>query len=578
MAQASPKKAYTIKALNLIKQELVSEGLMTGEQLEAAEKMAKNREKLLGKVLVNSGFISEDQLASFIGKKINVPYVDISNYTIDKKTLDRVPKKFAIFYNMLPLFEIEGVLTIAMQDPLDILSLDEIESLLRFKVEAVLATETSLKMAIAQWYDGAELKKDLIDTLADELTQIKADEEGPEYKTEIDSYRLQKEAEEPPIIKLVNGIIAQAVLDGASDIHFEPKKNSLDIRYRIDGLLYHLKTISTSMQLQIISRIKIMSRMDITIRRVPQDGRISASIRDRQIDLRVSSYPSLYGENIVLRILDKSRGVPSLATLGFSDQNYSVFKKLLMAPNGIILATGPTGSGKTTTILSALKIISVPDKCVMTVEDPIEYEINDIVQSQVNAKTNFTFPKALKSILRQDPDIIYIGEIRDLETAKIATNAALTGHLVLSTLHTNDAVGAVTRLLDLGVERGMLSYSLNCSFAQRLVRVNCPRCSKQYQPDEFLIDVFKPPPDTKFMKGEGCDACKGVGYKGRTGVFEIMPINNKIKRLIANEGSLEGDILTHARQQGMRTLLEDGLEKVAKGITTLEELRRVLAE
>jgi len=569
-------KIISIRFLARLKQALVKEGLVTKEKLRVAEIKAQRENETLSKILIRLGFVTEEQLVSFIGEKMHVPYVNIKNYTIDRQVLERIPEKIARRYKIIPLFKIEDVLTVAMSDPLDIISIDDISRVAGCKVEAVIASSESINVAIDQWYGIGDARTELIEQLAEEFKEVEREEEE-QYTKEITEIRLKKEAAEPPIVKLVNSYIAQAILEGASDIHLEPKRDSIVIRFRIDGFLYNRHRLPTSLIARITSRIKIISGLDISKKRIPQDGRMGLIIRDRSIDIRTSTFPSMYGENVVLRILDKTRGIPTLSELGFSDEDLNTFKKVIKATKGIILATGPTGSGKTTTIYSFINSFNKEDKNIMTIEDPIEYEIEDIIQSNVDPKTGVTFANALKSILRQDPDIIYVGEIRDLETAEIAVRSALTGHLVLSTLHTNDAVGAITRLIDIGVETGLIGSVLNCAFAQRLVRRICPRCKKEYRPDERLLKNLGLSLDTTFFKGEGCEFCSGIGYRGRIGIFEIATINKDISKLITQKASYD-EIKEAVRKQGMKTLLEDGLQKVIKGITTLEEIERVTGE
>ncbi len=569
-------KIISIKVLDRLKQALVNEGLLTREKLRVAEMQAQREDETLSKILVKLKFVTEEQLATFIGEKINVPYVNIGNYTIDRQVLELIPEKIARRYKIIPVFKIEDVLTIAMSDPLDIISIDDMSAVARCKVEAVISSSESINVAIDQWYGIGDARKELIEHLAEEFKETEKKEEA-EYAKEIIEIRLKKEAAEPPIIKLVNSYVAQAILEGASDIHFEPKRDSMVVRFRIDGFLYNRRQLPIRLIAPVTSRIKIMSGLDITKKRIPQDGRIGLIIRDRSIGIRTSTFPSMYGENIVLRILDKTRGVPTLSELNLSDEDLRTFKKMINNTKGIILATGPTGSGKTTTIYSFINSLNMEDKNIMTIEDPIEYEIKGIVQSNVDLKAGVTFSNALKSILRQDPDIVYVGEIRDFETAEIAIRSALTGHLVLSTLHTNDAVGAITRLIDIGVEAGLIGSVLNCSFAQRLVRRICPRCKKEYHPDERLLKGLGLSLDTTFFKGKGCEVCSNIGYRGRVGIFEIIVINRDISKLIAKKAS-EDEIKEAARGQGMKTLLEDGLEKAKNGITTLEEVMRVTQE
>ena len=574
MVSPVPKrdKIINIRMLDRLKQALVNEGVITKEKLKIAEATAKRENEPLRNTLIKLGFVTEEQLVRFIGEKMHIPHVNIKNYTIDRRVLEIIPEKIARRYNIIPLFKIENVLTVAMPDPMDIVSIDDISAVAGHKVEPVTASEKSIKTAIDQWYGTGDARKELIEELIEEFKETA--KERVEQSDEISIIHLKREADEAPIVKLVNSYIVQAILEDASDIHLEPKKDSMAVRFRIDGILYKRAQLPVRLIAPVTSRIKIMSGMDISKRRVPQDGRMGLIIRDKSIDIRASTLPTMHGENVVLRILDKSRGVPSLSELGFSDQDLITFNKVIKATRGIILATGPTGSGKTTTIYSAINTLTKEDKNIMTIEDPIEYEIEGTVQSQVNPKTGVTFANSLRSILRQDPDIIYVGEIRDIETAEIAVRAALTGHLVFSTLHTNDAVGTITRLRDIGVDAALIGSALNCSFAQRLVREICPRCIKEYQPDKSLLKKFGLPLEIKYYKGEGCEFCSGIGYRGRIGIFEMLVVTGEIRGLITR-GASEDEILKVAMAQGMKTLLEDGLLKVIKGMTTLEEIMRV---
>lgn len=569
-------KILTFKVVDRLKQALVKEGLLRQEQLRSAEIMAQQEHVTLATVLIKSGFMTEEQLASFIGEKVHIPYVDLNKYAIDRKVLDLIPVKTARYYRIIPIFMIEDVLTIAMADPLNIIAFDEIAHVAGCKIEPVIASGQSVEVAIDHWYGMGDARQSLIDRLAEEFQEQEQDDTR-RYGRELTEIRLRKDASEPPIVKLVNSYIAQALLEGASDIHLEPKRDSMAIRFRIDGFLYPRHQLPSPLIPKVTSRIKIMSLMDITQRRVPQDGRISLVIRDKSIDIRTSTFPTMHGENIVLRILDKTRGVPTLSELGFSDEDFASFKKVIRATKGIILSTGPTGSGKTTTLYSAMNTLNAVDKNIMTIEDPIEYEIEGIVQSQVDPKAGATFANALRSILRQDPDIIYVGEIRDLETAEIAVRAALTGHLVFSTLHTNDAVGAIMRLRDIGIESALIESVLHCSFAQRLVRRVCPRCKKSYHPDASVLKRLGLPAETTLYKGEGCEFCNGIGYKGRIGLFEILVVDKHIRQLIAKNAH-EDLIVETARAHGMTTLCEDGLRKAVRGMTTIEEVERATEE
>lgn len=570
-------KIISFRVVARLKKALVDEGLVTKEQLTMAAIKAQQEDETLGKVLIKLGFVTEEQLVKFIGDKMDIPYVDIKNYAIDRKVLELIPEKIARRYKILPLFKIENVLTIAMSDPLDVISLDEISALVEgCQVEPVIASSESIQVAIDQWYGVGTARQGLIDELVEEFADTVKEEKRQPTK-EMPDLRLRLEADDPPIVKLVNSLIVQAMLEEASDIHLEPQRDSMAVRFRIDGYLYHRQQLPVSMIAPITARVKIMSGLDISKKRIPQDGRMGLIIRDKNIDIRTSTFPSMHGENVVLRILDKSKETPTLSELGFSDEDLIIFKKVIKATKGIILATGPTGSGKTTTIYSAINALNIADKNIMTIEDPIEYEIGGVVQSQVNIQAGITFANALRSILRQDPDIIYVGEIRDHETAEIAVHAALTGHLVLSTLHTNNAVGAIMRLCDIGIEPILVESVFDCSFAQRLIRRTCPKCKKEYQPDESLLKRLGFSLSTKFYKGEGCEACSGIGFRGRIGIFEILVANKDIRKLIAKKAS-EDMIMEFARSQGMKTLFDDGLLKVMKGITTIEEIMRITEE
>ena len=577
MAEPAPKidKVIRITMQDRLKQILVNEGVITKEKLRVAEIEAQREKEPLRKTLITLGFVTEEQIIRLIEEKMNIPHVDIKNYTLDRKVLELITEKIARRYEIIPLFKIENVLTVAMSDPFNIVSLDDMSAITGYKVEPVVASQESIKVAIDQWYGIGNAQKTLIEELIDDIETAK--EIAEQEARGIIEIHLKKEADEPPIVKMVNSFIVQAVLEGASDIHLEPKKDYMTIRFRIDGFLYNRHQILASLAAPVTARIKIMSGMDISNRRIPQDGRVNLTIRDRKINIRTSTFPSMYGENVVLRILDKTRGTPKLSELGFSGKDLNAIKKLILATKGIILATGPTGCGKTTTIYSAINDLTKSNKNIMTIEDPIEYEIEGIVQSQINLKAGVTFADSLRSILRQDPDIIYVGEIRDLETAEIAVRAALTGHLVLSTIHTNDAVGAIVRLVNIGVDPSLVASVVNYSFAQRLVRRVCKRCAQEIQPDVSLLKRYGIPPEIKYYKGEGCNFCLGSGYLGRIGIYEILIIDKDIRRLITNRAS-EDEIIKTAREKGMKTLLEDGLLKVTQGITTLDEILRVTIE
>src|SRR5579859_941993 len=570
-----------IRSLDSVEQGLVSEGLVAKEDLLSAMARAKRDGVPLATVLTESGLLTEEEFSRFIGEKSPVPSVELRNYTIDRTVLDLIPEKIALRYNILPLFKIEDVLTLAMSDPMDIRAIDQISALVRCKTESVMASKESIVSAIDQWYGVGNARKTLIDQLVKEMKEVPREKDIGQsldaYGKQALELRVKLEAEEAPIMKLVNSYLVQAILEEASDIHLEPKKDCLLVRFRIDGLLFDRERLPRKLVAPVISRIKIMSALDISKNRIPQDGRVGIVIRNRHIDIRASTFPSLFGENVVLRILDKSKGAPSLPDLGLSKDSLATFRKMISATKGIILATGPTGSGKTTTLYSCISTLTTSRVNIMSLEDPIEYEIEGVVQSQMHTLSGVTFAAALRSVLRQDPDVLYVGEIRDPETAEIAVRAALTGHLVFSTLHTNNAVGAITRLLELGVPRDLLSSVLNCSFAQRLVRKICPRCVADYQPEKELLDKLNLPSARKLARGKGCDFCGHTGYRGRTGIFEILVIGKEVKAKIES-GASEIELMEVARAKGARTLLEDGLLRVREGITTYEEIKRVIEE
>lgn len=559
-----------------IKSALVKEGLLTAEQLEAAEQESRQAGEDLETALVRLEYLTADQLAEFIGEQLDVPYVNIEDYAIDTAVLTLIPEKIARRYNILPLFKIENNLTVAMADPLNIVALDDIKALTRCKVDAVFSLEQSIKTGIDQWYGMGEGRKHLIERLAEDLKEIERKQQ-PRYPERPDDLHLVQEALKPSVVKLINSIIAQAILENASDIHLEPKPDSMLIRFRIDGLLYNRQTLPLELIKKVTSRIKIMSGMDISIRMVPQDGRIGLYIRNRHIDIRTSTFPSLNGENIVLRILDKSQGLRALSDVGLSDGDLKKFRKTLRATKGLMLATGPTGSGKTTTIYAVINSLNRENKNIMTIEDPVEYETDGIIQCSIDPKVGVTFPSALRSILRQDPDIIYVGEIRDTETAKVAVRASMTGHFVISTLHTNNAVSAITRLVDMGIAPVMLGPLVVCVFAQRLVRRLCQRCRKEVEPKPEDIERYQLPADVTLYDAKGCVQCNNIGYKGRIGVFEVITFDRDLQKMVL-AGTPEHEIMATAVKQGTATLLQDAIEKVIAGVTTLDEVRRMVEE
>ncbi len=550
---------------------LLSRGLVTQEQIEKAKEEMKKTGLTLEKTLERLGYITEDDIVNIVAESMKVLYIDLKDYLIDPEVIKLVPEDVARKHKIIPLFKIENTLTIAMANPRDIMAIDELRLKSRIPaIEPVLSTEKAIQNAIDQYYGVTGNLDDVIKS----IDKIKL----PPMTTEAHVKTLAKVAEEAPVVKLVNLIIMQAIKDKASDIHVEPEESALRVRFRIDGILHEVSTLPKNLQSVIASRIKILGGMDIAETRKPQDGRIQLKMENRALDLRVSTFPTIHGENVVLRILDKSSIILGLGDLGLSVRDQKDFDKLIRSPYGIILVTGPTGSGKTTTLYSALSTINSMEKNIITVEDPVEYELPLIRQTQVNPKAGLTFASGLRSILRQDPDIVMVGEIRDRETADIAIQASLTGHLVFSTLHTNDAPSALTRLMDMGVEPFLISSSVIGILAQRLVRVICNTCKgKDVPADDILHDLGVKREGMAFYKGKGCAACKGTGYSGRTGIFEFLRMSEGVAKLVAAKASAD-NVRKKAIAEGMRTLRDDGLEKVKKGITSIEEILRVTEE
>jgi len=547
---------------------LVSKGVITADQLRLAQEESAKTGLSVEKSLERLGFIAEADSVRIYADLIGVPFIDLSDYLIDVDVIKLIPEAVAKKCKAVPLFKIGGSLTVAMSDPQDIMALDEIRDRSGMAmIDAMIATPEAIQKTIDQYYGAIGSAKELVAG----LTPEKMEEHARAGKG------MAELVEEAPVIRLVNLLIAQAVKDRASDIHIEPAENNVLIRYRVDGILHEIQQIPKHLQSALISRVKVMGHMDIAQTRSPQDGRIQLKMEGRSLDLRVSSFPTINGENIVIRILDKSSVIKGLGELGFGSDQLKLFEKFIRRPNGIILVTGPTGSGKTTTLSAALSTINSIEKNIITIEDPVEYEIPLIRQTQVNPKADITFASGLRSILRQDPDIIMVGEIRDRETAEIAIQASLTGHLVLSTLHTNDAASSLTRLIDMGVEPFLISTSVIGILAQRLVRVICPKCKATYTPSaEVLKDLHFDRP-LELYRGTGCMHCKNSGYVGRIGIFELLVIDESIKNMIVSRMPVH-EIRKKAMEAGMRTLYEDGIEKIKNGITTAEEVLRVIEE
>ncbi|NQT06755.1 MAG: type II secretion system ATPase GspE [Candidatus Omnitrophica bacterium] len=551
---------------------LVDEGIITKEQLTAARREEKKTGLRLRTILVNMGLLTEEDLVLFLSNKLGMPRIELGNYIIDPKILELVPEQLARKHQLVPVLKIGNRLTCAMVDPWNVFALDEIRMKTNLILEPSVATETEINRALNEHYGAKGSMEDIIKSIEDEQPE-KGDAGGMSFKS------LEGMAEEPAVVKLVNMIIMKAAKEGSSDIHIEPEEMALKTRFRVDGMLHEEAAPPKHLQSAIISRIKIMANLDISERRVPQDGRFDVNIAGKKIDIRVSTVPTIYGENIVMRLLDVSSTLLTLKDMGFTKDILVNYEKLIKRPHGIVLVTGPTGSGKTTTLYASLDKINTVEKNIITIEDPVEYRLAGVRQIQVNAKVDLTFANGLRSILRQDPDVIMVGEIRDHETAEIAIHAALTGHLVFSTLHTNDAPGAVARLIDMGTEPFLVSSSIAGVLAQRLVRKICPNCKTEHTPTkEALKDVgFDGNEKIKFYSGKGCSKCSNLGYKGRIGIFELLLLDDKIRNLIIAKAPVD-EIRNAARASGMHTLLENGMDKIREGATTVEEVLRVTQE
>jgi type IV pilus assembly protein PilB len=546
---------------------LVREGLITLEQLKKALQEQKSSGMRLGYTLVKLGFIEETEVTKMLARQYRMPAVDLSRFEVDPKILKLIPPDIATKHTVLPLKREGRTLTVAIADPNNVAAIEDIKFITRCDVFPVIAGEYTLRNAIDRYYQqsDAQLQSLLKSVEAEDDLEVVADQEDEDVKA-------QDLADDAPVVKLINGLLTDAVKRGASDIHIEPFEHEMRVRYRVDGALHEVMKPPVKMRAALTSRVKIMAQLNIAERRVPQDGRIKLKMGARVIDFRVSTLPVLFGEKIVLRILDKGNLTLDLKTFGFEPKSEADLLKAILNPYGMVLVTGPTGSGKTTTLYSALSRINQIDVNIMTAEDPVEYNLMGINQVLVRNEVGMTFAAALKAFLRQDPNIIMVGEIRDLETGSIAIKAALTGHLVLSTLHTNDAPSTITRMVDMGIEPFNVASAVNLIVAQRLVRRICKDCKQEheYTPEEmhaFGIDKKEGP----FYKGAGCDTCAGSGYKGRQGLYEVMALSSPLRRGILKGSSTE-ELRDLAVQEGMLTLRMDGMVKVKKGVTTLEEV------
>jgi type IV pilus assembly protein PilB len=548
---------------------LLDEGLISAELLEEAVEEQRRLGRPLGRVLIDKGFVTESNLVAALARRLGLPFVDLTEYQVDPSASALIPESLARRYKALPVGFDDAKVVVAMSDPSNVLALDDIRTLTGREVAPVVATATDIVAAISR-----------LQRLDRSVESIAAGAELAEEEEAPDIAQARELVEEAPIVKLVNLLVTQAVEQRASDIHIEPQERDLRIRFRIDGVLHEVMRSPKSIQSGVISRLKIMADMDIAERRIPQDGRVGLVVGGRAIDLRVASLPTVYGEKIVLRILDKSNVLLRLEDLGFSEASFGRFESAYTKPYGMILVTGPTGSGKSTTLYATLNILNQPDRNIITVEDPVEYRLSGVNQVQTNNKAGLTFASALRSILRSDPDVVLIGEIRDRETAQIAIEAALTGHLVLSTLHTNDAPSAVSRLIEMGIEPFLVSSAIDAVLAQRLARRLCPKCKEPYVPTREALAENRFPigPDEELptlYRTVGCSWCSRTGYRGRLALHEVMLMSEELERLAVERRSSD-EIRRVAVGQGMVELRGDGIAKVRAGITSIEEIQRVV--
>jgi type IV pilus assembly protein PilB len=561
-------EAPQVKRTRALGEILIDDGLITTEQLESARAESENTGKSLGRILIDLGLVGEAALVKALATQIGLPFMDLSDFQIDLTAAQSIPQTLAKRYTALPIAFEEEVLVVAMSDPGNVFAVDDIRTLTSRDIRIVVATRSDIADAIERVSRVDAEVGDLAASAAEEISDLD------------DVAALKETVDEAPIVKLVNLLITQAVNDRASDIHIEPQERDVRIRYRIDGVLHEVMRSPKSIQNGVLSRLKIMADIDIAERRVPQDGRVGLVVGGKAIDLRVATMPTVHGEKAVIRILDKSHALLNLSDLGFSDQNMERFEASFTKPYGMILVTGPTGSGKSTTLYATLNILNTADRNIITVEDPVEYRLAGTNQVQMNPKAGLTFASALRSILRSDPDIVLIGEIRDGETAQIAVQAALTGHLVLSTLHTNDAPSAVTRLTEMGIEPFLVSSAVDAVLAQRLIRVLCEKCKEYYQPTADALKEARIPlmPDgsvPRLYRPVGCNHCGNTGYRGRMAVHEVMSMSEEIERMTVERRSSE-EIAKVAQEQGMMTLRQDGILKLLAGLTSIEELFRVI--
>ncbi|MGD9365989.1 MAG: ATPase, T2SS/T4P/T4SS family [Desulfobacteraceae bacterium] len=552
---------------------LVEAGLLTEDQLKQAVIDHKRNNLKLGQYLVREGIISGSQIADIISRQMKISKYYPDHYPIDMSLAEMLPLEIAQKYQAVPIAKTNYLLTLAMTDPMDIDALDAIEVFTNMEVEALICTYQEWNHLLGSLYGTYSTMGGMLESMED--MEIERSEESDKIRSadDLEVRSLHDMAEEAPVIRLVNSILSQAVRDAASDVHISPEKDRVQVRFRVDGKLHEVPAPPKSMHLLIVSRLKILANMDISLSRIPQDGRFTIRMDNKEINIRASTIPTIYGENMVLRLLDTSSGVFSLEDLGMCAMDIKKLESMIHRPYGMILSTGPTGSGKSTTLYSILKRINQPDINIITLEDPVEYRVSKIRQIQLNRKAGMTFASGLRSIMRQDPDVIMVGETRDAETASISVQSSLTGHRVLSTVHTNDAAGAITRFIDMGVEPFLVSSVMLVSIAQRLVRKVCPYCKKPHDPPEAALKFWglESMDNAQFVKGSGCFNCMDKGYKGRTGIFEVLVIDEMVQDMILKRCSAQ-EITREAHKTGrLKTLKEDAADKVVQGITTIDE-------
>jgi len=564
--------AYRFPTRRKLGEMLVSRGTITPEQMSEFLRTQKETKMPLGQILVDSGVITRQELTGFLGEQLGIPHVWLRKGLVDPRIVTVIPKEKALKYQIIPMFRVRNVLTVAAGDPNSVFVFDEISKMTGLKVQPVLCRSDDILESIRECYKE-DVAMDEVMASTDE-TGLEVVRSSPERAIS----EIAEMAEGSPVVNLTNLILMKAIRDGASDIHLEPQGDQFMVRVRIDGLLYELMSPKVEMHPPIVSRLKVMANLDISERRMPQDGRIQILLEGSLIDLRFSTMPTIHGEKVVLRILDQRKAILDINKVGFETEMLARFKLLLKRPHGLVLVCGPTGSGKTTTLYSAISLLNTREKNIITIEDPVEYQLKGINQNQVKDAIGLTFARFLKHTLRQDPDIILVGEIRDRETAEIAIQASLTGHLVLSTLHTNDSVSAITRLVEMGVEPYLISSALLASLSQRLVRKICPECETGYFPSQAVvkelgIDENK---QVRLSRGKGCGNCYDSGYKGRTAVYELLELDEGLQALILSNPTTEG-LRRYARERGYTTLKKDGYRKILEGVTTIDEVTSACA-